>query len=192
MVSRRRRPKVIRSASLVVEQGRAEVTIRGDRRHRDEADGCGRLIAEMSRRIVSMILALAVPCLMPMKPEATVCPAGPRDLTAIGSDEGSLHHHAVPSSPAGHKCCPPVARGQDGCKHATAGKPECGEKSVDCCLAKAPSGQLPPSKTIGPASSDRAGLTRVVFRTPEKREVWANALSPRAETGLQLNAILRI
>ena len=147
----------------------------------------------MSRRIVSMILALAVSCLTHMKREATVCPAGPRDLTAIGSDQASLHHPAAPSSQAGHKCCPPVATGQGGCKRATAEKPECGVKSADCCLAKAPTGQLPPGKTIGPASSPFAGLTRVVFRTPAEREgYWANAWRPRAETGLQRSAVLRI
>lgn len=184
---------VILSASLRSCVGRAEVTKRSDVRHRDEADRCGRLIAEMSRRIESMILALAVSCLMPMNLGATVCPAGPRDLTAIGSDEASFHHHAAPSSQASHKCCPPVARGQDGCKHAAAGKPECRVKSVDCCLAKAPTGQLPPSKTIGPISFAGAGLTRVVFRTSEEREVyWAHSLSLRPDTGPQMSAVLRI
>ena len=171
----------------------AEVTKRSDGHHRDVADGCGTLIAEMSRRIVSMILALAVSCLMDMNLGATVCPAGPRDLTAIGSYEVSFHHHAAPSSQAGHKCCPPVAGGQDGCKHATAEKSECRMKSVDCCLAQEPAGQLPASRTIGPASSGREGLARVAYRTPEEREVyWANALSPRADIGLQLSAVLRI
>lgn len=184
---------VIRSASLRSCVGRAEVTKRSDVRHRDEAYGCGRLITEMSRRIVSMILALAVSCLMPMNLGAIVCPAGPRDLTAIGSDEASFHHHAAPSSQASHKCCPPVARGQDGCKHATAGKPECGVKSVDCCLEKEPAGQLPASKTIGPASSGGEGLTRVAFRTPEEREVyWAHSISLRPDTGLQMSTVLRI
>jgi len=147
----------------------------------------------MARRIVRVILALAVSCLMQVKVGATVCPAGPRDLTAFGNDEAGLQQHSAPSSQTGHKCCPPVPSEQDSGKHATAGKPDCRLKSADCCLAKEPAGQLPASKTTGPGSSGGEGLTRVAFRTPEECDVhWVHSPSLRPDTGPQMSAVLRI
>lgn len=152
----------------------------------------GDLLLEMMRRIVSVILVLAVSCLMHVKLEATVCPAGPRDSAAMGNAEAAFQRHATPSSQTGHDCCPPVPKEQDGCKHTGAERPECRLKSADCCLAKAPTGQLPPSKTTGPAFSASESSSCIVFRAPEVRQVHlAYPLSLAANIGLQLGFVLR-
>src|SRR5215467_996579 len=147
----------------------------------------------MARRIVSLFLALVVPCWMQAAMGSTACPTAPRDSGVVGRVAAELKHYAESSSQPNHECCPPVPEKQGECEHATARGTDCSVTSADCCSVKAPTGQLPPGKTTGPVSSSEAGFARMAVKAPEDRAAnWTKSSSPPAEASrLKLSTVLR-